>query len=94
MQNYDEKMRTTVTINDHILAEAKALAARQHRTLGDVIDDALRVALAGASKPRRAVKLPTFGRPGEKPLVDILDKEALAEVLGDNEWPHRDDADS
>jgi hypothetical protein len=34
--------------------------------------------------------LPTSGDPSEKPFVDIDDKEALAEALGDNEWPRVD----
>ena len=90
MQRYDAKMRTTVTIDDHLLAEAKALAAQQHRSLSEVIADALRVELRRVAEPRPRVALPTFGDPNEKPLVDIWDKEALAEALGDNEWPRRD----
>lgn len=88
-------MRTTITIDDHLLAEAKALAAMQHRTLGEIIADSLRATLADANRPRARVEIPTFGDPNERPLVDLNDKEALAEVLGDNEWPpRRDDADS
>lgn len=89
-------MRTTVTIDDDLLADAKAFAARQRRTLSDVVQDALREAVSSHAKPARTqVDLPTFGDPSERPLVDILDKEALAEVLGDNDWPRRDDdADS
>ena len=94
MRGYDAKMRTTITIDDHLLAEVKSLAARQHRTIGEVVADALRVTLAEANRPRPRVKIPTFGDPNEKPLVDLYDNEALAEVLGDNEWPRRDDADS
>jgi hypothetical protein len=82
-----------VTIDDDLLADAKALAAREHRTLGEVIGDALRVSLARVSEPHLPVVLPTSGSPDDVPLVDIYDKEALAEVLGDNEWPRRDDAD-
>jgi Arc/MetJ family transcription regulator len=38
-------MRTTVNIDEHLLAEAKAEAARTKRSLGDVVDDALWVLL-------------------------------------------------
>jgi len=92
MQSYDEMMRTTVNIDEHLLAEAKVLAARQRRSLGDVIDDALRVTfgrLATAQAQPRLV-LPTSGDPNGKFLVDIYDKEAVAEALGDNEWPRAD----
>jgi hypothetical protein len=84
-------MRTTVNIDEHLLAEAKVLAARQHRSLGEIIDDSLRMSLArtGATAPATVV-LPTSGDPSEKPFVDIDDKEALAEALGDNEWPRVD----
>ena len=84
-------MRTTVNIDEHLLAEAKIRAAREHRTLGEVIDDALSAALRPPAPPQtRRVRLVTSGDPRKRPLVDILDKEALAEVLGDNEWPRRD----
>lgn len=39
-------MRTTVRLDDALLAEAKALAARTGRTLTRVIEDSLREALA------------------------------------------------
>ena len=90
-------MRTTVNIDDQLLAEAKVRAARGHQSLGDVIDDALRARFAAAGRPRVDVSLPTFGVPGERPLVDIDDRDAVAEVLGDNRWWHDthgdDDAD-
>jgi hypothetical protein len=34
-------VRTTVTINDHLLGEVKLLAARTHRTIGSIVEDAL-----------------------------------------------------
>ncbi len=95
MHGYDVAMRTTVNIDEHLLAEAKVLAAREHRTLGEIIDDSLRVTLARAvDGPREKVTFPVSGDPNVKPLVDINDKEALAELMGDNEWPRRDDANS
>jgi plasmid stability protein len=79
-------MRTTVTINDHLLAEAKLVAARSHRSLGEVIEDALRRALnePPESEPAR-VTLPAHGSGGLQPGVDLEDKEQLADLLGDNE---------
>lgn len=78
-------MRTTVNIDDALLTEIKIISARSHRPLGEVIDDALRLMLAERKRasPLRA-PLPTYGRLGLRPGVDLEDKEALAEVLGDN----------
>ena len=41
-------MRTTVTINDELLAGAKDLALRSVRTLGAVVEDGLRVLLSAS----------------------------------------------
>lgn len=41
--------RTTFRIDEEILAEAKALAARQHRSLNSVMEEALRRMLAIAA---------------------------------------------
>ena len=84
-------MRTTLTIDDHLLSEAKAVAARTHRTIGSVFEDALRQMLARADDPRsttRAVSLPSDGGSGLQPGVDLENKEQIADLLGDNELPH------
>jgi len=48
-------MRTTSSIDHRLLAEARAVAAATGRTLGAVVDDALREAFAGrATGPGRA----------------------------------------
>jgi len=81
-----EVMRTTVSIDDHLLTQAKHLAARTNRTLGQVIEDALRVSIheeAPASEPSR-VALPTFGGTGLQPGVDLEDKEAMLELLDES----------
>jgi hypothetical protein len=82
-------MRTTVNIKDHLLAQAKSAAAQSHRSLGEVIDDALQTALAPrqASASRDRFELPTSGGSGLRPGVDLEDKEALAERLGANTLP-------
>lgn len=91
MQTSDDKMtimRTTVTINDDLLARAKALAATQRRTLGAVLDDALRAHLDWTDAPREPITLPVFRDcTGLAPGVDLGDKEQIADLLGDNEVP-------
>lgn len=83
-------MRTTVTIDDDLLREAKRIAASGGRTLGDVVNDALRVMLSTRSEaiPADAAELPVFGGSGLRPGVDLEDKEALAELL-DSDGPDR-----
>lgn len=76
-----------MTLDDHLLAEAKARAARTHRTLGEVIDDALRVAFTRGDSGRTAeiFHLPTHGVGGLRPGVDLDDRDAVADLLGEND---------
>ena len=86
-------MRTTLTIDDHLLGEAKTIAARTHRSIGSVVEDALRQMLARANDPRSttgAVSLPTHRGSGLQPGVDLENKEQIAELLGDNELRHEE----
>ena len=57
-------MRTTVNLDDELLRRAKERAARQGRTLSEVVSDALRVLLAEQAGPRREVTLPTSAAAG------------------------------
>lgn len=43
-------MRTTLTIDDDVLAAAKALAARQHKSVGEVISALSRASLRPARR--------------------------------------------
>ena len=65
-------MRTTVAIDDHLLAMARRRALERRTTLGAVIEDALRAALLGekaaASKPFTLV---TFHGDGPRDDVDL-----------------------
>lgn len=74
-------MRTTVNIDDDLLRQARERAARSRRSLGDIVDDALRVLLVEQTQDRRPVTLPVFGGSGLRPGVDLEDKEAIAELL-------------
>jgi hypothetical protein len=78
-------MRTTVRLDDALLREAKAVAAGTGRTLTQLIEDALREALARrATSERPRVELPTFEgrvRPGVNldsmsDLLDIMEGDA------------------
>lgn len=85
-------VRTTVNIDERLLAEAKIIAARSNRTLGEVIDDALRVLVIERQRSEPAGKrstLPVFHghlRPG----VNLENKEQMAEILGDNDLSRAD----
>lgn len=79
-------MRTTVNIDDDLLAEVKQIAARGHRTIGSVLEDALRRMLADSTSVTGSAEfsLPSHGAGGLRPGVDIEDRERMAELLGDN----------
>lgn len=67
-------MRTTLSIEDDVLAAAKELAARQGKTLGEVISSLARQAL----RPKRPTKRTRNGvplltlRPGSKRVTPEL----------------------
>ena len=78
-------MRTTINIDDDLLAEARQVAARTGRSLTAVVEDALRESLHRRHLPaRRAVELPTFGEGGVQPGVDLDDSAALLDLMDDD----------
>ena len=80
-------MRTTIRLDDEILARAKETAARTGRTLTAVIEDALRESFgrATASGPESRRPLPTFAGAGLHPGVDLDDTASLLELMESNE---------
>lgn len=74
-------MRTTINLDDALLAEAKQLAIRTGRTLTDVIADSLREALARPSGAVERPELPTFPGRGLQPGVDLDDSAALLDLM-------------
>ena len=76
-------MRTTIRLDEHLLAEAKKLAAETGRTLTSVLEDALRDSLARRSDnaKRKRVRLRTAGGGGLLPGVDLDDSAALLETM-------------
>ena len=74
-------MRTTVTLDDELYRRAKAAAARTGRTVGAIIEDALRREL---DRPAPAVDLeplPTFGGSGVMAGIDLTSNAALLEAM-------------
>jgi hypothetical protein len=76
-------MRTTIYLPDDLLAEVKKLAAKSHRTVTAIIEDALRERLARRKKRGHAgpVRLTTFGTSGLQPGVDLDDTSALLYLM-------------
>jgi hypothetical protein len=76
-------MRTTIRLDETLLARAKELAARTGRTLTAVIEDALRAALAQSRGRRRGerIEVPTFGAGGVRPGVDLDDTASLFDSM-------------
>jgi hypothetical protein len=76
-------MRTTVRLDERLLAEAKLEAARSGRTLTSLISDALRESLARRRRRAAAekVELPTFAGRGLQAGVDLDDSAALLDLM-------------
>jgi hypothetical protein len=72
-------MRTTITIDDHLLREAKAEALRTNRTLGEVVSEGLRSVLGRRRKSDRQPRasLITFKGSGMLPGIDLDDSGEL-----------------
>ena len=77
-----QKVRTTVSIDDELLKRAKVHAAESGRTLGQVLEDGLRMALVGRREPREPlVPLPTYGGTGVQPGIDLTSNTALRDRM-------------
>jgi hypothetical protein len=78
-------MRTTISLDDDLLAEAKERAARAGRTLSQVVEEALRVSFLRYDREiRTPVKLPVSSATGGlRPGVDINSNAALLDLMDD-----------
>jgi hypothetical protein len=80
-------MKTTLDIDDQLLAEAKAMAAHQRKSLTRLIEEGLHLRLRTASPVRlgTTVVLPLLkGRGGLVAGVNPASNRALLEALGDD----------
>ena len=64
-------MRTTLTIDDDVLAAARDLAEQSGKAIGVVVSELSRAGLEAARRPLRSVgRVPTFTpRPGAAPIT-------------------------
>jgi hypothetical protein len=81
-------MKTTLDLSDTLLAEAKALAARQHTTLTRVVEEGLRLRLQAqkAAPKGKGLRVPVFkGRGGLVAGVDPLSNKSMRQAAGDDD---------
>jgi len=74
-------MRTTLSIDDELLAAAKHRAHQRNQTIGQVVEDALRRELARAGESAVGPPIPVFHGDGVRPGVDLTSNRAIYELL-------------
>ncbi len=72
-------MKTTLNISDVTMRRLKEEAARQGRTMSDMVDEALQSLFRKRSKPRKLPPLPQHNC--GRPLVDIANRDALYDAM-------------
>ena len=79
MDEMDFHMKTTLNIDDTVMAQLKREAARQKRTMSDLVETALRNLFHRQRAPTEVSPLPTFRSGGS--FVDIGDRDALYQAM-------------
>ena len=70
---------TTLNIDATVMAQLKREAARQRRTMSDLVETALRMLFRSQKKRPDLAPLPKFRSGGT--LVDIADRDALYQAM-------------
>jgi plasmid stability protein len=78
-------MRTTIRIDDELYRSVRQRAAASGRTVGEIIEDAVRQALHPAPESPSAPPLVPHGRGGLVPGVDLTDNAAVREAMDEDE---------
>lgn len=74
-------MRTTIDVPDHLLAEAKQLAAERHLPLGRLLEDSFRFYLSEQRlRPAQPPALPILREPVPVAGIDLDDTSRLWEI--------------
>jgi hypothetical protein len=78
--------RTTISLDSGLLETVRRASERDHRTLGQVITEALQRHLTEVSPSTRGVvRLPTAGRGGVRPGINLDSNAELAAAMDDGE---------
>ena len=72
-------MKTTLNIDDTVMAQLKGEAARQGRTMSELVETALRMLFRTRKKKTEIPPLPAFRSSGT--LVDLADRDALYQAM-------------
>jgi len=72
-------MKTTLNIDDSVMRKLRHEAARQGRTMSEMVETALRLLLRSQRKHGSLAPLPRFRSGGS--LVDVSDRDALYEAM-------------
>ena len=72
-------MKTTLNIDDSVMALLKREAARRGCTMSKLVESALRLLLTAKECPRSMPPLPSFKSGGA--MVEIADREALYDAM-------------
>lgn len=72
-------MKTTLNIDATVMARLKREAARQGRTMSEMVETALRLMLREPREREELPELPAFHSGGA--LVDIADRDALYQAM-------------
>jgi hypothetical protein len=72
-------MKTTLNIDDSVMAQLRREAARQGRTMSELVETALRGLFQSRRRKSELPPLPSFRSGGA--LVDIADREALYQAM-------------
>lgn len=72
-------MKTTLNIDDTVMAQLRREATRQGRTMSELVETALRLLFRSQKKREELPPLPSFQSGGA--LVDVADRDALYQAM-------------
>ena len=72
-------MKTTLNIDDSVMARLKRESVRQGRTMSELVEEALRQQLRPRHKRAQLPPLPAFHGGGSR--VDVADRDALYQAM-------------
>jgi predicted transcriptional regulator len=77
-----DAVRTTITIDEHLLDEVRQVAAARRQTVSQVIEESVRESLLRrGSESRASFELRTFHAGGYQAGVDLDDNASLLELM-------------